>query len=204
MSRIAVLRRIPLTVAAVGVAVVLSACGQATDATPAANAPAGDMASMNTSSSEGSESANEADVTFAQMMILDHKMVAQMAKLAEQKAASDDLKALAPQLRKGQSKTATMLQGMLKDWDATASADMAGMEMPGSMSTEDMATLKSLKGMDFDMMFAQMMVKHHEASIEMARDEQAKGTNAEAKTMAADMVTEQQAQVEKLLEIAKM
>ncbi len=43
-------------------------------------------------------------------------MVAVMAKLAEKNAASDELKALAPQLREGQDETVTRLEGRLRDW----------------------------------------------------------------------------------------
>lgn len=203
MNQITVFRRIPMTAAAVGVVLILSACGQSSDgATPAGAAQASGMAGMSTSSSEESAASNEADVAFAQMMIPDHEMMAEMGKLAEKKAVNDDLKTIATQLRKGQSETATALQGMLKDWGQTVSSDMAGMEMSGAMTDADMDMLKSMKGKDFDTMFAEMMVKHHKGSIKMARDEEAKGANAEAKALAADMVTEQEAQVKILRKIA--
>jgi uncharacterized protein (DUF305 family) len=201
MNRSAVLRCVPVIIATAVGAAVLSGCGgQSTDAAT----PAGGMAGMSTSSSAETAASNEADVSFAQMMISDHQMMDTMGKLAEKKAVSDDLKTLAPQLREGQAETVSTLQGMLADWGKPASADMAGMEMPGVMTDADMSMLKSMKGMDFDMMFAQMMVKHHEASIKMARDEQANGASTEAKAMAAEMLTQQQARLDDLLKIAQM
>jgi uncharacterized protein (DUF305 family) len=209
MIRTPLLRHATLTAVAFGTAVVLSACGQASDAAPAAaGTPVGDMANMTTSAPEApsasSASPNEADVAFAQMMIPDHKMMAKMAKMATRKAVSAELKSLAPTLGEGQLQTATALQGLLKDWGKSASMDMAGMEMPGGMSPKDMTMLKSMKGAEFDMMFAEMMVTHHEASIKMAQDEQTNGANTEAKALAAEMVSTQQAQVEQLREIAQM
>ena len=131
-------------------------------------------------------------------------MTAKMAELAQDKAATEDLKSMAAQMVKGESQTVGTLQGWLKTWGKPASGDMAVMTMPGAMTDKDMDMLKSMSGMDFDMMFAQMMVKHHEGSIQMAQDEQAKGASAEAKAMAADMVKTQQAQVSELRKIATM
>lgn len=203
MNRTFALRRIALAAAVAGAAVVLSACGtQAGSATPAAAGnPSAGMTSM-PAMNDGSASFNGTDVAFAQMMIPDHEMVAKMAKLAAGKASSGDLKTLATQLQKGQSQTVDMLQGMLKDWGK--SSDTTGMAMPGAMTDQDMTMLKSMKGMNFDMMFAQMMIKHHQGSVQMARDEQAKGTSQEAKAMAADMVTTQEKQIAQLRSITQM
>ena len=204
MYRTATSRRILSSAAAVGAAVILAACGsqdadtagqsdnQAT--TPAASQPvAGTQASF-----------NDADVAFAQMMIPDHQMTAEMAELAEKKAESKDLKTLAAQMREEQAGAVDALQGWLKAWGKPASSDMAGMDMPGAMSDKDMDMLDSMSGMEFDMMFAEMMIKHHEASMQMARDEQANGANTEAKAMAADMLKTQQAEVKELRKIADM
>lgn len=180
-------------------AAVLSACGtQATDA----SSPAGSGTSQ--SASQGSASWNKTDVAFVQMMIPDHQMVAKMDALAAQNAASSKLKTLAAQMQDGQAQTADKLQGWLQAWGQTASGQMAGMTMPGAMTQKDMDMLKSMKGMNFDMMFAQMMIKHHEGSVQMARDEQAKGASQEAKAMAADMVTTQEKQITQLRSITQM
>ena len=209
-SRILLTRRIAAAGVAVVATVVLSACGTAKDASaqsPGAGQQAGDMAgmpSMSSSGSQGSAAFNDTDVAFAQMMIPDHKMVAKMATLAEKRANSAKLKSLAAQMRKGQSAAVEKLQGWLQDWGKPASDDMAGMSMPGAMSEQDMDTLGSMSGMQFDMMFAQMMIKHHEGSLQMVRDEQSKGASKQAKAMAADMQTTLQAQIDKLQPLAQM
>ena len=196
-------RRIPLAAAAAGAALILSACGSDTGTSAG---PAGDMANMPgmSQSPQGSATWNETDVAFAQMMIPDHEMVAEMGKLAEKKASSQELKTVAKELQEDQAQTIDTLKGWLQDWGKPASGNMAGMDMPGAMTAEDMDELSSMSGMEFDMMFAQMMIKHHEGYLEMARDEQAKGVSTEAKAMAADMLTKQQAQIEKLRGIAEM
>lgn len=190
-------------------AVVLSACGtQTTDASSPAGSgnQAGGMTAMpgmSQPASQGSASWNKTDVAFVQMMIPDHQMVAKMNALAAQKAASSKLKTLAAQMQDGQAQTVDKLQGWLQAW-GQSSGQMAGMTMPGAMTQKDMDMLKSMKGMNFDMMFAQMMIKHHQGSVQMARDEQAKGTSQEAKAMAADMVTTQEKQIAQLRSITQM
>jgi uncharacterized protein (DUF305 family) len=72
------------------------------------------------------------------------------------------------------------------------------------MTDADMTNLKSMNGMNFDMMFAQMMIKHHNGSTQMARDEQSKGVSVEAKAMADAMIKTQTAQVTELKKFASM
>ncbi len=193
-------RRVMATGLAASAAVLLAACGSGDNSDDA-----GSMAGMDQGvSAPAAKSWNDADVQFAQMMIPDHEMVAQMAVLADKKATTAELKTLAKQMA-GQTETVQMLTGMLTNWGKPASGDMAGMQMPGAMTGKDMDMLDSMrKGMEFDMMFAQMMVKHHQGSIQMAKDEQANGANAQAKAMAAEMEKTLTAQVAKLEKIADM
>jgi uncharacterized protein (DUF305 family) len=197
-------QRFVLSVAAVGTAVALAACGSQDAGGTGQSGDMANMPGMSQPAADANASFNDADVAFAQMMIPDHQMTEKMAKVAKKKASSKDLKDLAGQMVEGQSETVDMLQGWLKEWGKPATADMAGMQMPGAMTDKDMDMLESMNGMEFDMMFAEMMIKHHEGSMQMARDEQAKGASPEAKAMAADMLKEQQAQVKALQGIADM
>lgn len=197
-------RRLAIAATAAFAAASLAACGTQTapSTQDTAAAPAGAMAGM--SAAPAAAGFNQADVAFAQMMIPDHQMVAAMAALAEKKASSSDLKSLAAQMAKDNTASAATLQGWLKQWGKPAAGDMAGMTMPGAMTSKDMDMLTSMSGMQFDMMFAQMMVKHHQGSLQMARDEAAKGASAEAKAMATDMVSTLSAQAKKLQAVTKM
>jgi uncharacterized protein (DUF305 family) len=197
---------IALSATAAVAALALSACG-AQDKGSAGQAGDSAVTPGTTQSAAGTDASfNDVDVAFAQMMIPDHQMTAKMAELAKQKASSKDLKTLAGQMLEGQQQAVTTLQGWLKTWGKPTTADTAGMTMtmPGAMTDKDMTMLESMKGMDFDMMFAQMMVKHHEGSIQMAEDEQAKGASSEAKAMAADMVKTRQAEADQLRKISNM
>lgn len=207
MNRNVLISRAVMGVAATAAALILTACG--TDTGSAGNAGSGSssmsaMPGMDQSSSAAVKSWNDADVRFAQAMIDDHQMVAKMASLAATKASSPQLRALARQMKTGQSQAVDKLTGWLKAWGNPSPGDMAGMTMPGAMTDADMAKLKSMTGMDFDMMFAQMMIAHHNGSIQMARDEQTNGRSAEAKAMAAAMIKTEAAQVAELKKLTHM
>jgi uncharacterized protein (DUF305 family) len=199
------LRRKPARrVAAVGVvaagALLLAACSDKSNDTNG-------MSGMDHGSSLSSPKAtaraadyNEADVKFAQMMIPHHEQAMEMAKLADGRASDSEIKNIAAKIEKAQDPEITTMKGWLESWGKpTAMGDMPGMNMgDGMMSDKDMKELKAMKGTEFDKMFAQMMIEHHNGAISMAKDEQKKGKNTDAVKMAGDIVTGQSAEVKQL------
>jgi uncharacterized protein (DUF305 family) len=63
------------------------------------------------------------------------------------------------------------------------------------MSQQDMKKLGELSGKPFDRAFLQLMIKHHQGAITMARTEQARGSSADAKALADSIVTSQSAEI---------
>lgn len=191
-------------IAAVGVvaagALLLSACGN----------DSSDMGSMGHGSGHSSPAAtatagsyNDADVHFAQMMIPHHEQAVAMAKLADGRAADSEIKGIATKIEKAQDPEIKTMTGWLQSWGKpTAMGDMPGMDMgDGMMSDKDMEELKAMKGTEFDKMFAQMMIDHHNGAISMAKKEQKDGENVDAVKMAGDIVTGQSAEVKQLQSI---
>ena len=58
-----------------------------------------------------------------------------------------------------------------------------------------MKKLGTLSGTAFDKTFLQMMIKHHQGAITMAKTEQAQGSSADAKALADSIVTSQSAEI---------
>jgi len=56
---------------------------------------------------------------------------------------------------------------------------------------------------DFDLDFANMMVMHHQAAVDMSKVEIAKGTDARIKTMAQNIITAQKAEIEQMQQFIK-
>lgn len=205
------LRRRPARrVAAVGAvavgAVLLAACGGDGD----------DMSGMDHGSGNSSASAtaeagatagdfNDADVTFAQMMIPHHEQALEMAQLADGRASDAEIKDIAAKIEKAQDPEIKTMTGWLESWNKpTAMESMPGMDHgsgDGMMSDADMEHFKGMKGTEFDKMFAEMMIEHHNGAISMAKDEQKNGKNADAVKMAGDIVKGQSSEVMQLKSI---
>lgn len=188
-----VLRRGLLTGAAVTATLVLSACG-GSDST--AGSDHGAM-TPTTSAAAANAAFNDADVTFAQMMIPHHQQAVEMAAMADGRAASTDVKNLAAKIKAAQQPEIDTMNQWLTTWGKPTTAPAAGHGNTGHgmMSDTDMAKMMDAKGTDFDKQFLTMMIAHHEGAITMAKDETTKGSNAEAKTLAEKIITDQQAEI---------
>ena len=162
-----------------------------------------------TTASAGANAAahNDADVNFAQMMIPHHQQAVEMATLAETRAQDPELKQLAATIKAAQQPEITAMTGWLTAWGqpTTAPTDMGGMAhggMSGMMSAEEMAQLTASTGVDFDRMFARMMIPHHNGAIQMAQDEETSGSNADAIALAKAINKSQLAEVVTLQKIS--
>ncbi|AUH42075.1 DUF305 domain-containing protein [Streptomyces sp. CMB-StM0423] len=179
------------------VALLLAACGGNDD-------ESGDDGKSGASASgpaASQEEHNDADVTFAKGMIPHHRQAVEMADLAPDRAASDEVKKLAADIKKAQDPEIETLSGWLTSWGEEVPAE-GGMDhsMHGSaggmMSAEDMETLEKAKGAAFDTAFTEMMIEHHEGAVAMAETEQADGSYAPAKEMAGQIISSQEAEID--------
>lgn len=154
---------------------------------------------------------NDADVTFAQQMIPHHQQAVEMAQLAQDRAASEEVKQLAEDIEAAQDPEIEQMTQWLEDWGQEvpspsmdhgdmSGGDMGG-EMPGMMDDTDMSMLEEAQGAEFDTMFLEMMIKHHEGAIEMARTEQANGENPDALALAEKVETDQSAEIETIKQL---
>lgn len=164
--------------------------------------------SKSDSSAKETSERNAADVTFAQEMIPHHAQAIEMAKLATTHASGPQVKALAQKIEGAQDPEIKTMSEWLKAWGedvpSTDKGNVAGHgSMPGMMGADDMAMLEKATGAEFDSMFVEMMIRHHEGAIEMAKTEQAEGKNAEAKALAAQIEKAQTAEISEMRTLAK-
>ena len=183
-------------------ALLLGACGGADTASTSmpgmqSNAPAAAGAGQ-------TEGHNPDDVAFVQQMIPHHTDALNMAKLVPSRSKNAQVIDLASRIEKGQDPEIQKMQGWLSSWNAsmpgmsTGTGSMPGMDtgsMPGMMSDADMKMLEQAKGVEFDKMWLDMMTKHHQGAIDMAKTELGKGSSTEAKTLAQSIIDAQQAEV---------
>lgn len=198
-----VLHRGLLAGAALTTTLVLSACGGGDQSS--SDSGNGGMTMAPSSAPASTATFNDADVTFAQSMIVHHQQAVEMAALADGRAANTEVKDLASKIEAAQQPEIDTMNGWLTAWGKPAampgmsmSPDTGGMDnssMPGMMTDADMKKLTDAKGAAFDKQFLTMMVSHHEGAITMAQQETAQGSNPDAVTLAKKIITDQQAQI---------
>lgn len=170
----------------------------------------GDTAEEATAVDDGTAAAgeegahNDADVEFAKGMIPHHAQAIEMAEMALEQAESPDVKALAGEIQAAQQPEIDMLTEWLESWGEEVPSMSGGMDDGdmggggGMMAEEDMASLESASGAEFDQMFLEMMIEHHKGAIEMAEAELEDGEFADAQAMARDIIDAQQSEIEEM------
>ncbi|WP_028811868.1 DUF305 domain-containing protein [Streptomyces flavidovirens] len=196
------IRRAAAVVAAATAAVVLAACGGGNDG-PAGHDDHEKTSSPTAPASAGQGQRNAADIAFAKGMIPHHRQAVEMAAMAETRSRSAEVKRLAAEIKKAQGPEIKTLSGWLTAWgeevpEGNESGEHAGHSMSGMMTSKDMDNLEKSSGRAFDTAFLELMIKHHEGAVEMARTERSGGAYRPAKDMAGDIVTSQSAEITRM------
>ncbi|HVV12620.1 DUF305 domain-containing protein [Amycolatopsis sp.] len=139
---------------------------------------------------------NAADVTFVQEMIPHHRQAVAMAQLATARASNARVKDLAGRIERAQGPEIQQMTGWLTEWGVAP-----GGSMPGMMSDADMGKLRQAGGTEFDRMFLQMMVAHHQGAVDMAETELADGADADAKALARRISDSQTAEIAEMRQL---
>ncbi|WP_319447559.1 MULTISPECIES: DUF305 domain-containing protein [unclassified Mycobacterium] len=191
------MKSLPALLAALATALFLSSCSS-----PATEEHAGhDQSAPPSSSATAPAAFNDADVSFATNMIPHHQQAVEMSAMVPDRSTNPEVVKLAADISAAQGPEIETMKAFLVQWNAGGSdhqghGDMAGgMQMDGMVDQATMTKLGSLKGPEFDTLWLQSMIGHHEGAIKMAQAELAGGANADAKTLAGQIVTGQQAEI---------
>ncbi|MGW7438530.1 DUF305 domain-containing protein [Streptomyces sp. NPDC054849] len=195
------IRRTALVFAAGAASLALAACGSSDD-TSAGHGGHNAPASVSPSAPAGQGQHNTADVAFAKGMIPHHRQAVEMAGLAPTRAESPEVKQLADEIKKAQDPEIKTLSGWLTSWSeqvpTEGATDHSAHGMAGMMTAEEMDKLKNSSGKAFDTAFMEMMIKHHEGAVSMAKTEKAEGSFPDAKAMADAIITSQTAEITRM------
>jgi uncharacterized protein (DUF305 family) len=186
--------RIVAVTAVLATAVVVSSCSKGNDDSQHATA---------TSTTSATVAVHNADdVMFAQMMIPHHQQAVELAALAPEHSTNQALLTLAATVSAEQQPEINAMKALLLQWDVDPNArddhGGHGAGMQGMVDDATMAKLKSLKGPEFDTLWLQAMIGHHQGAIDMAKAEIANGQSVDMTAMAKTMVTAQQAEINQM------
>ena len=189
-------RNLFLVTAAAAIALTLSGCSGGTS-----GMDMGSSEEPTTSESSTAENFNNADITFAQMMIPHHEQAVEMSDVLLTKDGIDEqVRDLATQIKDAQQPEIDQLSEWLADWGQEESG-VGGMNHGGMMSEDDMAALEAATGADAARLFLEQMTVHHEGAIEMAQAEIDDGENSEAQAMAETIVATQTDEITQMQEL---
>ncbi len=142
-----------------------------------------------------------ADVMFAQMMIPHHEQAVVMADLADTRASDPVIVELAREIKGAQAPEIELMSSWLDAWGAPrmdsddAMGEHGSHGMAGMLSDEQLDVLAQAQGAEFDTLFAQAMIEHHEGAVQMARDVLADGADPDVAALAREIIVTQEKEI---------
>ena len=187
-------------------------------------AAAGLLLRLPGSSATSVPGADSVDVGFAQDMSVHHQQAVQMASWERDHTTDPALKQLAFDIETAQLQQIGRMQGWLALWGAATDppggrhmAWMAGADhahgaasppgatspggvdvMPGMASSEQLRALRAASGPALDVLFLQLMLRHHQGGVEMLRYGADHASVPEVRNLAAQMLSSQTSESEYL------
>ncbi len=186
-----------LTAIAVGIAITLTGCGD-------------DEPTNQTHTAANGDKFNDADVAFVSEMIQHHAQALSMVDLTIDRNLDPEVAQRAEEIRMAQAPEIERMAAWLNAWgepvpetmrdhtNAHKGGHMEMGDMPGMMSADDMSALENASSREFQSMWLQMMIEHHEGAIAMAQTEQDDGQNAAAVALAAQIEAAQSREIDQM------
>jgi uncharacterized protein (DUF305 family) len=113
------------------------------------------------------------DVMFMQNMIPHHGQAVDMAVLVEERTNNTDIIEIAGRIRKSQADEIAFMSQWLEQRNQAVHIDHSmhmDHSLMGMATPEQMAQLAQVQGTDFDRLFLELMIPHHEGAVRMVND----------------------------------
>jgi uncharacterized protein (DUF305 family) len=167
----------------------------------------------------GKSAGGTVDIGFAQDMSVHHRQAVEMAALARDRSTDPAIRVLAFDIETNQLQQIGQMQGWLSLWNAAAlpsgrymtwmtdaeptpgmshgrgsSSAVGVVAMPGMASPTDLEHLRAASGTQFDVLFLQLMLRHHQGGVPMANYAAQHAETAQARNLAEKMAISQSAE----------
>ena len=115
------------------------------------------------------------DIQFLQGMIPHHAQAKEMSALAENRTNNEAILAVAARITLSQDDEIAMMQGWLSDRGLEVTSEDAHhgsdfIRMSGMLTDDEMDALSSARGSEFDRLYLESMIKHHQGALDMVED----------------------------------
>ncbi|MGE4018873.1 MAG: DUF305 domain-containing protein [Pyrinomonadaceae bacterium] len=147
------------------------------------------------------------DIEFMQGMIMHHAQAVEMTDLIESRTENSDIRRLGSKISGSQADEMKFMARWLELRSQPISMPMPKghlhsgaieMMMPGMLTAEQMLALKNSTGIEFERLFLEGMIQHHEGALTMVKDlfeSPGTGQDAELFNFASDVDTGQRAEI---------
>lgn len=155
------------------------------------------------------DSFTRADVDFVTHMIHHHAQALVMARMAPTHGAGSQIRVLSGRIINAQNDEIALMQRWLRDRGQPVpdpahmdhGAHGMHMDMPGMLTPEQMQRLDQARGTEFDRLFLEFMIQHHEGAIAMVQELFSRHGAAQGDAifkMASDMNVDQETEIDRM------
>lgn len=173
---------------ALGILAATAACAAGTHSEGATGAPPG-------------QGYTEADVRFVQGMIPHHAQALVMTELVAVRTGSAAMRRMARRIEVSQKDEIAIMERWLeRRAEPVPGAHLHGSPMPGMLTEEELARLAATSGEEFDRLFLELMIRHHEGALVMVADlfDSGGGQEAEIFQLASHVDADQRAEIARM------
>jgi uncharacterized protein (DUF305 family) len=148
----------------------------------------------------------EADVRFMQGMISHHAQALEMTALLASRSERDVMHQLAKRIELSQEDEIRMMQ----EWLRTRGQEVTEVDahhahgahlMPGMLTAEEMSQLGEARGIEFDRLFLELMIKHHRGALTMVEDllaQQGAAQDSQIFAFTSDITSDQSMEIDRM------
>ncbi|MFC5833249.1 DUF305 domain-containing protein [Nonomuraea insulae] len=173
---------------------------------------------------DGTPGDTSPEAGFARDMATHHAQAVDMAFTIRDKGPEDQVRNLAFDIINTQSNQRGMFLGWLQQWDLSQATDQRPMAwmtghghgaaaaaagssgtasgaMPGMATPQELTKLKEARGKPAEVLFLQLMIRHHEGGVQMAEGLLKLSTRSEVVSMAQKIVDGQTGEIKLMTEL---
>ncbi|MEV0615818.1 DUF305 domain-containing protein [Nonomuraea sp. NPDC050404] len=173
---------------------------------------------------DSAPSDTSAEAGFARDMTTHHAQAVDMAFIIRDKGPAREIRSLAFDIINTQANQRGMFQGWLQQWRLDPSTDQPAMAwmsghghgatpgaapaatpgvMPGMATPQELTKLKEARGTQAEVLFLQLMIRHHEGGVDMAEGLLRLSTRSEVVSMAQKIVDGQSGEIKLMTDLLK-
>jgi uncharacterized protein (DUF305 family) len=138
---------------------------------------------------------NSNDVMFMNMMIVHHDQAIEMAELSENRTENENILEISNNISKAQTRENEQMNKWMQELGYNPGNHH---RMAGMASEQEMQRLRNSNGREYNNLFAELMIEHHEGGIAMAQNVYNSGENTELREMQGQMIEAQQNEIGKM------